>query len=242
MNTKKKNDILIIVPAYNEAWNIEQLIHSLTGNDEKWDVLIVNDASTDDTGDLAESTQMAMVINLPYHLGIGGGVQTGFKFAKSMGYDYAVQFDGDGQHLVRELPTILEPVQNGEADVVIGSRFYKHKGGYRSSFLRRMGIKLFKMVTFMLIRQKIYDHTSGFRAYNKRAINCLAKEYPCDYPEPEAIVLLGKNGFKIKEVSAEMQERKGGISSLSRKGWFYMPKVLLGMLMTSTRPKLQLNE
>jgi len=242
MNATKKNDILIIVPAYNEAWNIENLIHSLTENGSAWDILIVNDASTDGTGELAEATQKATVIHLPFHLGIGGGVQTGFKFAKILDYDYAVQFDGDGQHLVRELPTILKPVQNGEAEVVIGSRFFQRNGGYRSSFLRRVGIRLFRLVTYLLIRQKIYDHTSGFRAYNKRAINCLALEYPCDYPEPEAIVLLGKNGFSIKEVSTEMQARQGGVSSISRKGWFYMPKVLLGMLMTSIRPKLQMNE
>jgi len=242
MKAAKKSNTLLIVPAYNEAWNIQNVICSLTKNGADWDVLVINDASTDDTGALAEATQQAFVLHLPYNLGIGGCVQTGFKFAKLHGYEYVLQFDGDGQHLVNEIPTILEPIKKGEADIVIGSRFCVNGAVFRSSFMRRMGIKIFNVVSSILINQNIDDHTSGFRAFNKDAINCLSMEYPCDYPEPESIVLLGRNGFKIMEVYTEMQPRNGGVSSISKKGWFYMPLVLLGMLMTSIRPKLNLNE
>lgn len=243
MKAAKKSNTLLIIPAYNEAWNIQNAIYSLTKNGEDWDVLVINDASTDDTGILAEATQKALVVHLPYHLGIGGCVQTGFKFAKMYGYEYALQFDGDGQHLAHEVSTILEPVKNGEADVVIGSRFCEKNSGFRSNYMRRIGIRIFRVVSSILINQNIYDHTSGFRAFNKNAIHCLSMEYPCDYPEPEAIVLLGKNGFSIKEVYTEMQPRRGGVSSISRHGgWFYMSRVLLGMFMTSIRPKLNMNE
>lgn len=234
---KKTSNTLVIIPAHNEAWNIETIIHSIKDTNADWDILVINDASDDDTGFLAKKTGKASVINLPVNLGIGGTVQTGFKYAFSKGYDYALQFDADGQHIASEIVTILLPLYIDEADVVIGSRFKEKHSGYKSTFLRRIGIRIFNIATFLLIDQQIKDNTSGFRSYNKKAIEFLSKEYPMDYPEPEAVILLGKNGFRIKEVFTEMQPRFGGVSSILGNGFFYMAKVLLGMIMTKVRQK-----
>jgi len=229
---------LIIIPVYNEAENIEKVIHGLMQEGQSWDILVVNDASTDQSSRIARSTGMAEVIDLPYNLGIGGGVQTGFKYARSKGYDLALQFDGDGQHKVEEIYKLLEIVGKEGADVVIGSRFNRKHSGFRSSPLRRTGIKIFEWFSYILIRQRITDHTSGFRAFNRKAIEFLAENYPSDYPEPEAVVLLGKNGFIMKEVFTQMQERQGGVSSITAlKGPYYMIKVLLSMFMASIRTK-----
>lgn len=236
---KKENDTLIIIPAYNEAWNIIGLIHDLKEHNPDCDLVVVNDASFDGTGQLAESTGMAYVINFPYNLGIGGAVQAGFKLARKLGYKYALQFDGDGQHLPDQVSRLLKLVKIGKSDVVIGSRFCKKTETFKSSALRRVGIRTFKYITLLLIRKRIHDCTSGFRAYNIRAINFLAQNYPPDFPEPETIILLGKNKFRISEVFTPMKEREGGKSSISRKGIFYMCKVLLAMFMTSIRPKIK---
>ncbi len=233
------NKVLIIIPAYNEAENIDSVIRQLNeAGKDKWDLLVVNDASKDDTSRIAKSTGMAQVVDLPFNLGIGGGVQTGFKFARVYGYDFALQFDGDGQHKVEEIPKLLEIVQSGAADVAIGSRFNQKHDGFRSSSIRRLGIRIFEWFSFLLIRQRITDHTSGFRAFNREAIHFLAENYPSDYPEPEAVVMLGKNGFKMQEVFTQMMERQGGISSISlANGPYYMIKVLLSMFMASIRSK-----
>jgi glycosyltransferase involved in cell wall biosynthesis len=234
---------LIIVPAFNEAENIESVIRSLNAKNRDWDIVIINDASTDNTSEIAKSTKMAYVVDLPVNLGIGGSVQTGFKFAKQKGYDIALQFDGDGQHQVEEIEKLLQIIMNDEADVAIGSRFNKKHEGFKSSVLRRVGIKIFEWLSFLLIRQRITDHTSGFRAFNKKAIHFLAVNYPSDYPEPEVVVTLGKNNFRMKEVFTQMQERQGGVSSISfTKGPYYMIKVMLSMIMAAIRSKSYNNE
>lgn len=234
---------LIIIPVYNEAENIQQVIGALVAEKQPWDILVVNDASTDNSAEIARKTGLAEVISLPFNLGIGGSVQTGFKYARNHRYDIALQFDGDGQHRVEEIFKLLNIVRFGEADVAIGSRFNRKHDGFRSSPLRRMGIKIFEWFSFILIRQRVTDHTSGFRAFNRKAIEFLAENYPSDYPEPEAVVLLGKNGFIMKEVFTQMRERQGGISSISAfKGPYYMIKVLLSMFMASIRSKTIKNE
>lgn len=233
----------MIVPAYNEAANIERVLHDLHSAEGEWDIVVINDASRDNTGELARATGLATVIDLPYNLGIGGGVQTGFKFAKRKGYNYTLQFDGDGQHNAEEIHKLLEIVKSGEADVAIGSRFTQKHSGFKSSFLRRIGIRMFEYFSFLLIRQRVTDHTSGFRAYNKKALCFLSEYYPTDYPEPEVVILLGRNGFRMKEVFTQMHERKGGISSIPiHKGPYYMTKVMLSMFMASIRTKVYNNE
>jgi glycosyltransferase involved in cell wall biosynthesis len=232
--------VLVIIPAFNEAANIIQVIASLHGEFPTADLLVVNDSSTDQTGKQAEETGLARVINLPCNLGIGGAMQTGFLYAVRHGYDAALQFDGDGQHLAGQIPSLLEPLRREEADVVIGSRFNSSNSGYKSSPLRRIGIGIFSLVNSLLIKQRITDNTSGFRAYNRRALIFLAESYPADYPEPEAVLMLGKNGFRLMEVATRMRERQGGRSSIrGLTGIYYMLKVLLGICMGALRPRVR---
>jgi len=231
--------ILIIVPAYNEKDNIGQVIHKLYTENRDWDILVINDASTDNTSAIARETGHAEVINLPFNLGIGGCVQTGFLYARNKDYDFALQFDGDGQHSAEEIHKLLEIVMNDEADVAIGSRFNRKQDGFKSSSIRRIGIRIFEWFSYLLIQQHITDHTSGFRAYNRKAVHFLADHYPSDYPEPEVVILLGKNGFNIKETFTQMHERKGGVSSIPlTKGPYYMIKVMLAMFMSAIRSKI----
>jgi len=229
-----KQNILIIVPAYNEEQNIKRVIEDLNNSNIDIDILIVNDGSSDNTALIVRDLGVKL-LDLASNLGIGGAVQSGFKFAKKYNYDIAIQFDGDGQHLASEIYKLINPINNGNADVVIGSRFLK-KEGFQSSFTRRIGIKIFEIINKLLIKQKITDNTSGFRAYNKKAISYLFLNYPTDYPEPEAVVMLGKEGFRIKEVSVLMKERQGGESSISGfKPIYYMIKVLLSIFITYIR-------
>ncbi len=236
---KKQREVLIIIPVFNESASIENLIGEVSEKYPKWDILVVNDASTDNSGKLAESTQKATVIHLPINLGIGGCVQTGFKYAARYNYRFALQFDGDGQHKVSEIVKLIKPLRRKEADVVIGSRFNIKHDGYKSERIRRIGIKVFEYLSYALIRQRITDHTSGFRSYNRKAIRFLAENYPTDFPEPEVVILLGRNGFIIKEEFAQMLKRQGGISSIPlAKGPYYMIKVMLSMFMASMRSSI----
>jgi len=231
--------ILIIVPAFNEEENIRGVILKLFSENDAWDILVINDASLDRTSEIARQTKLATVIDLPINLGIGGCVQTGFRYAKNNGYDFALQFDGDGQHSAEEIHKLLEIVMNNEADVAIGSRFRQKHQGFKSSVSRRIGIRIFEWFSWLLIRQRITDHTSGFRAYNRKALRFLADYYPTDFPEPEVIILLGKNGFRIREIYTQMHERKGGVSSIPiTRGPYYMIKVMLAMFMSSIRSKI----
>jgi len=231
--------ILAIAPSFNEEKNIVGVIESIKDENPLIDILIVDDGSDDNTALAAESTGAAYVIKLPCNLGIGGAVQTGLKFAKQNNYDLAFQFDGDGQHISSEIEKLLVPLKRGEADVVIGSRFCQAEGGFKSTLLRRIGIKIFEVLNSLLINQRITDNTSGFRAYNRKAINFLAGNYPMDYPEPETVILLGRNGFILKEVFVEMKERVHGNSSITGlESVYYMIKVMLAVLVTFLRPKI----
>lgn len=231
--------VLVIVPAYNEEKNISNVISSLHKNG-KLDVIIVNDGSRDRTSEIAKKTGKAVVADLPCNLGIGGAVQTGLKFARDKGYDVAIQFDGDGQHKAEEIKKLLFPISKNVADVVIGSRFVEKNDGFRSTVTRRIGIKVFEWLNYVLTGQRVTDNTSGFRAYNREALSFLADNYPTDYPEPEAVVLLLKNKFVIKEVPTLMLERLGGVSSINGfKSAYYMIKVVLAILFASIRPKIR---
>ncbi len=234
------NPILILVPAYNEEANIARVLGLLAVEGGGWDVLVINDASQDRTGELAGMDRRASVIDLPFNMGVGGAIRTGFNYACRRGYSYVVQFDADGQHQVEEIGKLLEPVWNDEADVAIGSRFLEKNAGYRSTWSRRFGIRIFEWLSLVLIRQRITDSTSGFRAYNRKAIEFLADRYPGDYPEPEAVILLGRNHFRIREVATSMQKRQGGISSITIfNSPYYMSKVSLGMIMQALRPRIE---
>jgi hypothetical protein len=236
---QKRSNILVIVPAYNEEKNILRVIQDLAGIDLAPDILVVNDGSADGTSRAAKSTGMVQVVDLPKNLGIGGAVQTGFKYADRNGYEIAIQFDGDGQHIAAEIPKLLAALGARSANMVIGSRFLRRHEGFRSTFVRRFGIRAFMVLNSLLIGQKITDNTSGFRAYDRKAIEFLARYYPVDYPEPEAVILLGKNGFGIVEEDARMRERLEGGSSISGvKSVYYMIKVMLAIFMTALRKPL----
>lgn len=228
------NKCLIIIPAWNEEKALPVAISDLKKQQPDLDVLVIDDGSRDSTSAVAKALG-CNVVPLPLNLGIGGAVQTGLLYAYRNHYGYAIQFDADGQHLASEINKILDPVRNGHSDAVIGSRFLT-SDGFKSSAARRMGISILRFVISTAIRQKITDATSGFRAYNREAISFLASEYPCDYPEAEAIVLLYKHGYKVKESAVKMRERQAGKSSIGTlHSGYYMVKVLLAIFMMLLR-------
>lgn len=221
--------VLIIIPAYNEAGNIEKVVDNLISNYPQYDYVVVNDGSSDATRDVCRKRGY-QYLNLSINLGIGGAVQTGYKYAKDKDYDIAVQMDGDGQHDVSYLEKMLPVLESGEADIVIGSRFID-KEGFQSSFLRRAGIKFLSSLIWLCTGQKIRDVTSGFRAVNKRFIDIYSRYYPADYPEPEAIISAIMYRGKIKEIPVVMQERANGDSSINfLRSVYYMIKVTLAIL------------
>ena len=228
---------IIIIPAYNEAASIVEVVTSLADLERKLEILVINDGSCDKTVEKARNSDCATILDLACNLGIGGAVQTGFIYALRHDFDIAVKFDGDGQHLAQEIERLLDPLLAGRADVVIGSRFLV-AGGFKSTFSRRLGIQLLAMVNSVLLGRRIRDNTSGFRAYNRKAIEFLAEHYPAiDYPEPEEVVLLARNGFKIIETAVAMAPRQGGSSSITLgRSFYYMAKVLLAIVMTNLRP------
>ncbi len=221
---------LAIVPAYNEEASVGRVIDEIRAFDPGFEIAVVDDGSTDRTAGVA-ADRGAHVIRLPFNLGIGGAVQTGYRYAFERGYDVAVQVDGDGQHDPSELPKILEPVLAGEADLVVGSRFAaQQRGAYRSSVLRRVGIRIFASVVSAVVRQRVTDTTSGFRAVNRKGIALFAADYPHDYPEVEATVMCVKHKLRLLEVPVDMRERSGGRSSITAlRSIYYMAKVLLAI-------------
>lgn len=220
---------LIIIPAYNESGSIERVINNLTQNFPEYDYVIINDCSTDNTEEICKENGYNF-ITLPHNLGIGGGVQTGYLYALRNNYDFAVQMDGDGQHNPEYLSKLLKPLENGEADIAIGSRFITNEG-FQSSSTRRMGIKFLSGLIKMCSGAKVNDVTSGFRAVNKKFIEIYANDYADDYPEPEAIVAAKMYGGRIAEVPVIMNEREEGTSSIhSFKSIYYMLKVSIAIL------------
>lgn len=197
--------ILIIVPAYNEEASIRGVIEDLRRHFPAGDILVIDDGSRDATRVLAESCGVT-VVRLPVNLGIGGAVQTGYRYAQEKGYSIAVQFDGDGQHMASEIPALLMPLQHGQADIVVGSRFL-NPGGYRPSVFRRAGILIFSRVLSAILGMPVTDTTSGFRAANRRCIDRCALSYPEDYPEVESLVLLHRSGIRIAETAVVMRDR-----------------------------------
>lgn len=221
--------VLIIIPAYNESGNIERVVNNLKKNFSKYDYVVINDGSTDNTAEICVKNKYNLV-SLPINLGIGGCVQTGFKYALKYNYDVAVQMDGDGQHLPEEVAKLLEPIEKDEADFVIGSRFIT-KEGFQSSFMRKCGIRFLSHIIKICSGKRIKDTTSGFRAINKKALEILAIDYAPDYPEPESTVNVILHGLRVAEVPVLMKEMKAGKSSISLfKSMYYMIKVSLALI------------
>jgi glycosyltransferase involved in cell wall biosynthesis len=220
---------LIIIPAFNEALNIGRVLNDIKTHAPDLDVIVVDDGSTDSTADVAAQCNTD-VLRLPHNLGIGGAMQAGYKYAERKGYEMAVQFDGDGQHRADQLEALITPIIHGAADFAIGSRFLGEKA-YQGQFARLFGIKILSRVVSLLVGRRITDPTSGFRAANRKVMAFFTRNYPDDYPEPEAVVLLHRAGFRTIEVPVLMRERLSGSSSItSVKAFYYMVKVLLAIM------------
>lgn len=226
--------VLAIVPAYNEGETTAEVVRDIQRLAPGVDIVVVDDCSPDDTGEWARNAG-ARVLPLPVNLGIGGAVQTGFKYAEAHGYDVVIQVDGDGQHDPAEIGLIVGPIARGEADVVIGSRFLK-KTAYKAPFARRAGMIVFATVARWAMRQHITDTTSGFRALNRDAYMFFARHYPTDFPDAESLVLLKRSGFTLKEVSVQMRPRKRGHSSTTTLRSLYYPfKMTLSVFVVMMR-------
>lgn len=229
------NNILLIIPAYNEELNIiatySKVQNYMSKNNNKLDVIVINDGSTDSTYNVCKKNKIP-VINLVYNLGIGNAVQTGYMYAKKHGYSIAIQFDGDGQHDIGNLDDLIDPILNNKANMVIGSRFIDDTSSdFKSTKMRRTGIKIISWTISILTNKKILDTTSGYRAIDKRLIDLFATNYPGEYPEPISIVKAIKHKYKIKEIPVRMNERTKGKSSINAwKSVYYMINVVFSII------------
>ena len=234
-----KSKVLIIIPAYNEESNILNTYMKIEEYNKKnksnYNVIVINDGSKDSTEKILNDNDIPH-IQLIHNLGIGGAVQTGYKYALAHDYDIAVQFDGDGQHDVNHIKSIIDPIINNECDMCIGSRFVsKTKEGFQSSASRRLGINIISFNIKIKTGKKIYDTTSGFRAINKKVIKKFASYYPTEYPEPISTVKIINDGFRVMEKPVIMHERAGGKSSIgSWKNAYYMINVILSILLSKS--------
>lgn len=223
--------ILIIIPAYNEEKNIINVVNNIKKYCPNVDYIIINDCSKDKTKAVIEENGFNY-ISLPVNMGIGGGVQTGYKYAVENDYDIVIQIDGDGQHDPKYINKLIQPIIDGEANMTIGSRFIE-KEGFQTSFMRRVGINFLKVLIRVCCGVTITDATSGFRASDKELTKRFSEVYAQDYPEPEAIIDSVVNGFKIKEVPVIMHERQEGQSSINAvKSVYYMIKVSLAIILS----------
>lgn len=236
MDTK----ILIIIPAYNEEDNILKAYNKIVDYNNafntNYDVIVINDCSTDDTLKICKENNIP-VISLVHNLGIGGAVQTGYKYALENNYDIAIQYDGDGQHDVRYIKDIIRPIINKDSNLIIGSRFIdENSSEFKSSVARQLGIRLISFFIKIVTGKRIYDVTSGFRAADRLVIEDFSKSYPIDYPEPITNTELLKKNYTIKEIPVSMNEREGGVSSInSWRTVYFMINVILSILVVGIR-------
>ncbi len=234
------NNVLIIIPAYNEEEAIATTVRSINKK-VNVDIVIVNDGSLDRTKEiitlLAQEFSNLSTINLPVNSGIGVAVQTGFLFAKEHLYDYAIQFDGDGQHSADSINDLIEHAKSNRLDLCVGSRYLNmNDNNFKSTPLRRVGIMFFSKLISMLTGTCVKDTTSGFRIYGKKVINAFSKHYPDDYPEPEALYWCVRNKLKVDEIPVKMLERQGGVSSIQHiKSVYYMLKVTIAIFIDRIR-------
>ena len=234
--------ILLVIPSYNEEENVlnnyKRIVDYNRKNKTNYDAIVINDGSKDKTEEICIKNNIPH-ITLVHNLGIGGAVQTGYKYAKENNYDIAIQFDGDGQHDVRYVKDIIKPIVDGKANMVIGSRFIdKSSSNFKSSGARRLGIKIISFFIKLFTGKKIYDTTSGFRAIDRELINKFASKYPVEYPEPVSSTEILKDGYIIDEVPVSMNEREGGVSSIRAwKNVYYMINVVLSIIIIGFRRK-----
>lgn len=240
MPRKNKVDyskLCIIIPAYNEAGSLARVYKAIKKQVPKARVVVINDGSSDNTGEVAAKLGVVCV-NLPSNLGIGGSVQTGLKYAYRNGFEYAMQVDGDGQHDPKFIRKLFETAVNGKVDLTIGSRYIR-KSKYETGLVRKLGINIFSQTIFWATDKRIRDCTSGFRVFGPKVIPVLVEDYPLDFPEPESIVKLLRLGYKIKEVPVEMKRRQAGVSSIDHiKAIYLMLSIPLSILVDMLRPEV----
>ena len=229
---------IAIVPARDEEEAVAGVVDELRAFDPELDVVVIDDGSEDLTAARAAAAGAA-VVSLPFNLGIGGAVQTGFKYALAHGYDTVIRLDGDGQHDPQQIPNLLAPLERGEADVVIGSRFAEGGGDYKAPFARRAGIRWFAQLVSLLTRQKLTDTTSGFQAVNDRAIRLFAADYPHDYPEVEAAVMVVRHGCGFSRCPRRCAAARPGRSSITLlRSLYYAIKVTLALFVGMFRRRV----
>jgi hypothetical protein len=236
---------LVVIPAFNEEARIADVIKGILPYLSDADILIVDDASTDHTRDVALRSGVK-VVSHPFNLGYGAALQTGYKYALGKGYEELVQMDGDGQHDPSFLPELLKAIRRGEADIAIGSRFLSAKDmrsdrqPYRAPLLRKLGMKLFGTITTFVIKQKVTDPTSGYQAMNRKVLEWVSSDkFPADYPDADVIIMLHRAGFRIREIPVRMFENLGKKSMHS--GWkplYYVFKMFLSIFVTLMRKRL----
>lgn len=231
--------VLLIIPAYNEDGNILRTCQSIMDYNKEhhtdYDFIVINDSSSDSTGQILDEANLPHIDHI-YNLGIGGAIQTGYKYARDYNYDIAVQFDGDGQHDIDSVANLIAPIQTNQADLVIGSRFVTKSGNFRSSFARRIGIKIISDYMKLLTRRRITDTTSGFRACDRQLIDVFSRDYPSEYPEPVTTTFCLLNHYRVAEVPAKMNARTSGSSSIHTwKKAYYMINVFLALLVVKIR-------
>ncbi|MCS6935192.1 MAG: glycosyltransferase family 2 protein [Chitinophagales bacterium] len=232
------NRIAVVIPAYNEEESIAAVVNEVNRVSRETGLdltpVVVNDCSTDRTREIISQLN-CVALNLPINLGIGGAVQTGFKYALLNGFDYAVQIDGDGQHPPAQIPLLYNAIQQNNWDVAIGSRFITNEG-FQSTFMRRVGIAYFQWLIRLLTGRTVKDATSGMRMFNRKTLALFYRYYPDEYPEPEAVILFSKNNLRFGEVPVQMNERMGGVSSIRSFGTvYYMFKVTLAIIFSYLR-------
>lgn len=227
---------LIVIPAYNECVKIASVIDNVRSAVPDYDILVVNDGSRDDTAAAAVAAG-ATVVSHPFNMGYGVTIQTGYKYAYAKGYDFLVQIDGDGQHDPACIPLLLEVVQQGKSDFVLGSRFLGTS--YHPPFARRVGMVLFRGIVYMVTGKFMSDTTSGFQAFNRDVIRFFASDvFPVDYPDADMLIMLHRAGFSICEVPVRMFENSEGKSMHSGlKPVYYMFKMFLSIFVTLLRDK-----
>ena len=232
---RARQDTVILIPAYNEEESIASLLAEIHGYLPDSDVVVINDGSADQTAVVARKNG-AEVLDLPCNLGVGGAVQAGFRYACENGYEYAIRCDGDGQHPPSEMKKLIEAMRTNNVDLVIGSRFLG-EGGYKSTWIRYCGIHGLAAFLSAICRRKVTDPTSGFQILNRPLLYFFSNVYPMDYPEPEALALMRREGYDFCEVATAFRERMAGTSTIGRWGTlYYVFKVFLALLVDRARP------
>jgi len=233
---RRQSDTVILIPAYNEEASIASLLQEIHQHLPGNDILVINDGSADRTPAVAVQNG-AEVLDLPCNLGVGGAVQAGFRYAYESGYQYAIRCDGDGQHPPSEMKKLIEAMKSGSnVDLIIGSRFLG-EGGYKSTWIRYCGIHGLAVFLSAICRRKVTDPTSGFQMLNRPLLYFFSRVYPMDYPEPEALALMRREGYDFNEVATSFRERTAGKSTIGRWGTlYYVFKVFIALLVDRARP------